>query len=66
MIISGSLIPKARQNNNTTANWETRGDLFKTQSKETVSFQLPELKNAKAIAYTIHVYDIKKTLTNIT
>ena len=56
-ILSVSLIPKARRNNYTTTNWYTQGGAFKTQAKETLSFQLPELYHTKTITYDMHVDD---------
>ena len=56
-ILSVSLIPKARRNNYTTTNWYTQGGVFKTQAKETLSFQLPELYHTKTITYDMHVDD---------
>ena len=60
-IISGSLVHNSQRKNNTTTNWDTRGGVFQTQYKATLSFKLPELDHAKTITYAMHVADKKNS-----
>ena len=55
--MSGSLIPKAMHEKNTTTNWDNHIGVFQTKSKSTVSFQLPELDHTKFVIYVMHVDD---------